>query len=82
MNVLCRGIGPEPKCMSLNQKKTKYPYPTAKVSDSILTGIIFYSYCVLNHEIHHKVFIDAYLQFKSEFRGNYLALTSLYHVYI
>ena len=28
-------------------------------------------------EIHHKVFIYVYLQFKSEFKENYLASTSL-----
>ena len=33
--------------------------------------------CVLNREIHHKVFIYVYLQFKSEFKENYLASTSL-----
>ena len=32
---------------------------------------------VLNCEIHKKVFIYVYLQFKSEFKDNYLALTSL-----
>ena len=32
---------------------------------------------VLNCEIHQKVFIYVYLQFKSGFKGNYLALTSL-----
>ena len=32
---------------------------------------------VLNCEIHNKVFIYVYLQFKSEFKENYLALTSL-----
>ena len=32
---------------------------------------------VLNCEIHKKVFIHVYLQFKSEFKENYLALTSL-----
>ena len=34
---------------------------------------------VLNCEIHQKVFIYVYLQFKSEFKENYLALTSLKH---
>ena len=32
---------------------------------------------VLNSEIHKKVFIYVYLQFKSELKENYLALTSL-----
>ena len=32
---------------------------------------------VLNCEIHKKVFIYVYLHFKSEFKENYLALTSL-----
>ena len=32
---------------------------------------------VLNFEIHKKVFIYVDLQFKSEFKENYLALTSL-----
>ena len=32
---------------------------------------------VLNCEIHKKVFIHVYLQFKSELKENYLALTSL-----
>ena len=36
------------------------------------------AYClVLNCEIHQKLFIYVYLQFKSEFKYNYLASTSL-----
>ena len=39
-------------------------------------------YCVLNSDIHHKVFIYVYLQFKSELKENYLASTSLYRALI
>ena len=32
----------------------------------------YFGYClVLNHEIHQKVLIYVYLQFKSEFKENY-----------
>ena len=34
--------------------------------------------CVLNNEIHHMAFSYVYLQFKNEFKDNYLASTSLY----
>ena len=38
----------------------------------------YFRYClVLNCDIHKKVFIYVYLQFKSQFKDNYLALTPL-----
>ena len=36
------------------------------------------NFSVINNEIHHKVFIYVYLHFKSEFKENHLASTSLY----
>ena len=38
---------------------------------------VYRLYCVLNIEFHFKVFIYAYLWFKSEFKGIYLASSSL-----
>ena len=44
-----------------------------------MCGLNFDRYnCVLIGEIHQKVFIYVYLQFKSEFKENCMALTSLY----
>ena len=53
-------------------------YITVALFSEDKTGIKPFRYClVLNCEIHKKVIIYVYLQFKSEFNENDLVLTSL-----